>query len=124
MISLCLYSVLLGRCCRGWGGGEAEGNILRRSGHEPTPEDPLSKYNQETGQSGSVVRMKERLEKRRGFKLDVGSFLIGVNVSLRQIASEKTQGLFGPLTNSKQSCTITICNYMHNYIECIKMYHC
>ena len=30
---------------------------------------------------------------------DVGSFLIGVEVSLRQLIPEKTKGLIGPLTN-------------------------
>ena len=31
---------------------------------------------------------------------DVGSFLIGIEVSLRQLVPEKTKGLIGPLTNS------------------------
>lgn len=31
---------------------------------------------------------------------DVGSFLIGTDVSLRQLVPEKTKGLIGPLTNS------------------------
>ena len=30
---------------------------------------------------------------------DVGSFLIGVEVSLRQLVPDKTKGLIGPLTN-------------------------
>jgi len=30
---------------------------------------------------------------------DVGSFLIGTDVSLRQLVPEKTKGLIGPLTN-------------------------
>ena len=30
---------------------------------------------------------------------DVGSFLIGIEVSLRQLIPEKTKGLIGPLTN-------------------------
>jgi len=31
---------------------------------------------------------------------DVGSFLIGIEVSLRQLMPEQTKGLIGPLTNS------------------------
>lgn len=34
---------------------------------------------------------------------DVGSFLIGVEVSLRQLVPEKTKGLIGPLTNGTQN---------------------
>ena len=35
---------------------------------------------------------------RRG-RLDAGSFLVGVELSLRQSHSRTVQGLFGPLTN-------------------------
>lgn len=34
---------------------------------------------------------------------DVGSFLIGVEVSMRQLVPEKTKGLIGPLTNGMHS---------------------
>ncbi len=36
---------------------------------------------------------------RKGARLDVGSFLIGVEVSLRDFEPEMTEGIFGPLTN-------------------------
>ena len=38
---------------------------------------------------------------RRGARLDAGSFLIGVEVSLRDCEAEMTQGLFGPLTQGE-----------------------
>jgi len=37
---------------------------------------------------------------------DVGSFLIGIEVSLRQLMPEQTKGLIGPLTNSKLTSTL------------------
>lgn len=42
---------------------------------------------------------------RRGARLDVGSFLIGVEVSLRDCEPDMAQGLFGPLTNGEYSRT-------------------
>lgn len=36
---------------------------------------------------------------------DVGSFLIGIEASLRDLMPEKTNGLIGPLTNGIRNCT-------------------
>ena len=38
---------------------------------------------------------------RRGMRLDSGSFLVGVEVSLRDCEPNMTEGLFGPLTQGK-----------------------
>lgn len=38
---------------------------------------------------------------RKGTRLDAGSFLIGVEVSLRNSEPNMTEGLFGPLTNGE-----------------------
>ena len=72
-------------------GGERGGQLFS--------EDPLKAYRQGADDSPRVVQL--RLERRTGGQLDVGSFLIGVEVSLRQHAPALTQGLFGPLTNGE-----------------------
>ena len=122
------YVLLLGKCCRGWGaednsikdrGGKAGGRLLhnesfkapviaeppkqQRQMHAP---DPLQKY-KTTGESrrqqtivvphGSPPRGTRKAT--IGGKLDLGSFLIGVDISLREEEPNMTQGLFAPLSN-------------------------
>lgn len=48
---------------------------------------------------GGGVRVTRQEKMRPG--LDLGSFLIGVEVSLRDSEPDMTQGLFGPLSNGK-----------------------
>ena len=65
--------------------------------------DPLQQYKAVGGSEAAIVvpgspaRRKSRAT--MGGKLDLGSFLIGVEVSLRHSHPKMTQGLFGPLTN-------------------------
>lgn len=47
---------------------------------------------------------------RRGARLDVGTFLMGVEISLRNDNPSLTEGLFGPLTNGKRE-NIYMCMY-------------
>ena len=99
---LCLgaYVLLLGKCCRGWGTGErtTRGRTEENEGGGHFfSKDPLKEYQQGAEDSPQAVRL--RLDRKTGGQLDVGSFLIGVEVSLRQHAPALTQGLFGPLTN-------------------------
>jgi hypothetical protein len=104
MVSLGVYSVLLGYCCRGWGmGGSSRGGTMTstdKAPYRPPPADPLLKYDEENFSKSSTTLIDRRGVKKRGFKLDVGSFLIGVDVSIRDISPDKTQGVFGPLTNT------------------------
>ena len=67
--------------------------------------DPLQKYKSHgrprrpqpvTVASDQFVKPREG---RKGTRLDVGSFLIGVEISLRNCEPSITEGLFGPLTN-------------------------
>ena len=95
-----MYVLLLGRCCRGWGVGETTLKTTEQDHFtQPVVSDPLQKYQQ--GDERRSPHVTRSPIKRRGCKLDVGSFLIGVEISLRQQAPELTQGLFGPLTNSQ-----------------------
>ncbi len=50
---------------------------------------------------------------RRGAKLDVGTFLIGVEVSLRHSEPVDTEGLFGPLTNGKYDMLCWNCELLY-----------
>lgn len=71
--------------------------------------DPL---HQQFGLSGGTTRVQpiavgeghspKMRGDRRGARLDVGSFLIGVEVSLRDSEPSITEGVFGPLTNGKR----------------------
>ena len=104
---MCLgaYVLLLGKCCRGWGIGD---KCTVSKGLDETPDipgpipDPLLKYQQIGARHSPVISHEEGSRKRGGRRLDVGSFLIGVEVSIRQMAPELTQGLFGPLSNGKK----------------------
>ena len=117
---------MLGRCCRGWG---VEKGVPRRNGNPVHNEiisevqrpsqkpsrvsDPLRQYKRmvdETRPTGTVtipgcrpLQGETRQEKMRP-GLDLGSFLIGVEISLRDSEPNMTQGLFGPLSNGKKCC--------------------
>lgn len=91
-----MYILILGRCCRGWDGNRTS-NVAGPAGPSSrTYLDPLLKFKER-----EETESKEELIKRRRGKLDTGTFLIGIDVSLRQLSAEKTQGLLAPLTNSK-----------------------
>ncbi len=125
MMCLGAFVLMLGRCCRGWGtkervtrergDGASESKLncvsaavssipeLPRTQH-PLVNDPLQQY------SSDIVRKEamapnspgRRMTRKTmmGERLDLGSFLLGVDVSLRDCSPRMTQGLFGPLTNS------------------------
>ena len=103
---LCLgaYVLLLGKCCRGWGSND-KSTRLKMEGREGERqvygEDPLKDYHQGMEDSPNTARNRLRMERRGGGLLDVGSFLLGVEVSMRQQAPALTQGLFGPLSNGE-----------------------
>ena len=103
------YVLLLGRCCRGWGEEERkEREGEKTSPHPPllATRDPLQRY--KTGGGPPAVRVpapepstsphQSSRRARMGGRLDLGSFLVGLEVSLRQTNPRHTQGLFGPLT--------------------------
>ena len=142
LFALGTYVLLLGKCCRGWGAedslakatsdGNREGNTLQsedfaapviadppkplRQVHAP---DPLQKYKrvaESRRQQAMVVPQGSPPRGVRkatiGRKLDLGSFLIGVDTSLRDENPNMTQGLFAPLSNGMQSwicCTCRVC---------------
>lgn len=108
------YVLLLARCCRGWGarddrpGREKLSPVEDRASKRRTSyfrEDPLKQYKSNPGLvlrcDPAVSESFPRRFKRTaaGGKLDLGSFLIGVEISLRHSHPLKTMGLFGPLTN-------------------------
>ena len=83
--------------------------------------DPLQKYKsiaESRRQQTIVVPCGSPLRGVRkaniGGKLDLGSFLIGVDVSLREEDPNMTQGLFAPLSNGEYICDFKIMvNYRH-----------
>lgn len=102
------YVLMLGVCSKGWGLSELLSRHVVTEDEDPNSDsipapDPLLKYSKDeerlnrimTGGRGQTARRRSDTRK----KMDVGSFLIGVNVSVRQLAPELTAGLFGPLTN-------------------------
>ena len=128
LFALGAYVLLLGKCCRGWatedllinkagGGGETKRSQLHNDSFRapvmaepPKPQrlapDPLQKY-----KSAAESRRQQTIivphgspprgvrKATIGGKLDLGSFLIGVDVSLRDEEPNMTQGLFAPLSN-------------------------
>ncbi len=64
-------------------------------------------YNMLGGRPGKELAEEEHSPEMRGgrkgtsSRLDIGSFLIGVEVSLRDSEPSWTEGLFGPLTNGR-----------------------
>ena len=115
---MCLgaFMLLLGKCCRGWGADErGRGEGTSGSIHNIIPpimthkqhftSDPLQEYKTETCRPRTprtiVVPSSSLRRASRGGRLDLGSFLIGVEVSLRDCIPRETVGLFGPLTNGE-----------------------
>ena len=114
---MCLgaFVLLLGKCCRGWGADErGRGEGTSESVHNIIPPimnpkqrftaDPLQEYKTETCRRNPrtiVVPSSSLRRASRGGRLDLGSFLIGVEVSLRDCIPRETVGLFGPLTNGE-----------------------
>lgn len=94
------YVLLLGLCCKGW--GTRVGQIARteRPPVSQVMPDPLQRY-QEQEEVGKAQPVLQASSRKAGRQLDVGSFLVGVELSLRQLAPELTQGLLGPLTNGE-----------------------
>ena len=109
LVSMAAYVLLLGRCCRGWGGEEQRGKEekieQRQMPRNISSHDPLQNQTQYSPRIVIPVMSAEPHRTRRSTitdgRLDLGSFLLGIEVSLRHTHSETTQGLFGPLTNSK-----------------------
>ena len=90
-----------------WGGG---GNgELGGEGTPPIPlnlvtsSGPLQQYRTDSRCPCTIVVSGFSLRRARrvaiGGRLDLGSFLVGVEVSLRDSSPQMTAGLFGPLTN-------------------------
>ena len=109
LMSLGAYVLLLGVCSRGWGLlNDSAKTLSSEDGLRTLPSipapDPLLKYKQGAERLSQVLdpkggRTRRRSESRK--RIDQGSFLVGVDVSVRQLAPELTQGLFGPLSNGK-----------------------
>ena len=107
-----------GRMERGRGDGASRSKLLEESSKMLGPvlpdvqkvkryiQDPLQPYKHRGGREpctivvpGSPRNTKAARKVAMGAQLDLGSFLIGVEVSLRDCEPKKTAGLFGPLTN-------------------------
>ena len=106
LLSLGAYVLLLGKCCRGWGSNNKPTRLKTEGERQSYGEDPLKDYHQGMEDSPSTARNRLHMERRGGGLLDVGSFLLGVEVSIRQQAPALTQGLFGPLSNGEQCCAV------------------
>ena len=69
--------------------------------------DPLQKYKSLSSHGQRPTVLANTSPNQRGRRasitgrLDLGSFLLGIDVSLRELEPVMTQGLFGPLTNSE-----------------------
>ena len=110
LMCLGVYVLTLGVCSKGWGLGDVTarhnyhgtGEDTATNVQIPAP-DPLLKYNKGDIRLSQVLNDgssgRRRSDSRR--HMDIGSFLIGVDVSIRQLAPELTQGLFGPISNSE-----------------------
>ena len=130
LLCLGAFALMLGKCCRGWGmkvqGSGASETLLTddsradvttvvsetvKQRQQHFPHDPLQRY-KIAGSSRAhkpVVVLTQRSpgairHDNRGSitgHLDLGSFLIGLDVSLRHSEPQQTQGLFGPLSNGR-----------------------
>ena len=121
---LCLgaYVLMLGRCCRGWGqqrdegrreeGRREEGRGRLQSDSRGCPvvprppkpsyhSDPLQRYGAGPRQLPLSPLKRARQAAMGGGRLDVGTFLVGVEVSGRESTPRATEGLLGPLTNGE-----------------------
>ena len=105
---------------RGRGDGSSRSKLLEESSKMLGPvlpgaqkvkrytQDPLQSYKVRNSLEprtivvpGSPKDAKAARRAAMGAQLDLGSFLIGVEVSLRDCEPKKTMGLFGPLTNGE-----------------------
>ena len=106
LVCLGVYVLLLGRCCRGWGEEGREGGC-EGEGERGRIRDPLQHYHPRRPQHpppAAVVPGFPPQRVRRGRmagRLDLGSFLVGLEISLRQSHPRQTRGLFGPLTSGQ-----------------------
>lgn len=129
LVSLGTYVLLLAKCCRGWGeeegGGRGRGrddvkpltNCTSENGGARMVRDPLHQYKMNgpprrhdstpvvlpMAQGTSPSRSRRA---RMAGRLDLGSFLIGMEVSLRHSHRRASQGLFGPLSNGRPAIVI------------------
>ena len=113
---------MLGRCCRGWGqqrdegrreeGRREEGRGRLQSDSRGCPmvprppkpsyhSDPLQRYGAGPRQLPLSPLKRARQAAMGGGRLDVGTFLVGVEVSGRESTPRATEGLLGPLTNGE-----------------------
>lgn len=113
---LSAFTVMLGRCCKGWGKDELVANQLRgqadgcsgcflpqegSSTKVPTVTQLVRGITQQPVEG--QCRPKTAHRSMTGGKLDLGSFLIGVEISARDLDPERMAGVFGPLTNGWRS---------------------
>jgi len=132
LFAMGVYILLLARCCRGWGHRTAVpsqyahgkdvyllSQRLQQAGldkayvnsHEEFHGNPVnSSLTADSGLGGvnfPAVGMENFSQmkglRRKGTKLDAGTFLLGVEVSLRHLEPVETEGLFGPLSNGELS---------------------
>ena len=131
LFTLGVYILLLARCCRGWGRttGHASSFYLGKDAHllsarlrQVGYDIPQTNYRErlsdnadrkagagggrgfgdgDTSPAVGAENYPQMRGERRGAKLDAGTFLIGIESSLRYSEPEETAGLFGPLTNGK-----------------------
>ena len=109
---LSAFTVMLGRCCRGWGKDEVVANQLRgqadgcsgcflpqegSSTKVPTVTQLVRGRTQQPVQG--QCRPKTAHRSMTGGRLDLGSFLIGVEITARDLDPDRMAGVFGPLTN-------------------------
>ena len=111
---LSAFTLMLGRCCRGWGKDEKVANQLRgqadgcsgcfqnqegSSTRVPAVTHNVRGVTQQSAEGRAQHRPKTAHRSMAGGKLDLGSFLIGVEVSGRDLDPERMAGVFGPFTN-------------------------
>lgn len=111
---LSAFTVMLGRCCRGWGKDEKVANQLRgqadgcsgcfqpqegTSTKVPAVTHLVQSTTQQSVEGRIQCRPKTAFRSMTGGKLDLGSFLIGVELSGRDLDPERMAGVFGPFTN-------------------------
>ena len=111
---LSAFTIVLGRCCRGWGKNEKVADRLRGQAdgcsgcfqaQDVSSTKVLAAAHNVWGTAQQSVerriqhRPKTAHRSIAGGKLDLGSFLIGVEVSGRDLDPERMAGVFGPFTN-------------------------
>ena len=116
VFSLSIYVLMLGKCCRNWSSeeklanqlrGEADGCSSFFQGSDASVRKLKPEPTIECQKSYTVKDMKQSIF---GGKLDLGTFLVGVEISLRDLDSESKGGVFGPLTNGTLKVQHSKCN--------------